>query len=105
MVGVLLWSEMVELFGELLIFVWVGVVVVDILRGLVVVVGSVGVLVRFVGELRVLVIEEGCVHADKSCINKKYGEQVGMRLANGEKKRDRRGIERMIRYKVIRLLD
>lgn len=75
MVGVFLWPEMVEIFGELLVFVWVGVVVVHILRQRVVVVGSVGVLVRLVGELRVLVIQKGCVHADKSFINKYMGKR------------------------------
>lgn len=86
MVRVFLWSEMVEFFGELLIFVWIGVVVVHILGRRIVVVGSVRILVRLVGVLRILVIEKGCVHADKSFTNKKYEKQVGTRLTNEEKR-------------------
>lgn len=89
-VGVFLWLEMVELFGELLVFVWVGVVVVHILRQRVVVVGSVGILVRLVRELRVLVIEKGCVHADKSFINKNMGKSRNEACKWREKERQKR---------------
>lgn len=74
------WSEMVEIFGKSLVSVWIGVVVVYVLRRRNVVVRSVWILVRLVGELRVLVIEEGSVHADKSFINKNYEKSRGQGL-------------------------